>query len=84
MPDRITANLPARDCGEMRAFFERLGFSMEFCSESWLIKARGPLELEFFLEPATSACVPSATSTACSAPRCAVWARDETRGWHHG
>lgn len=57
MPDRITANLPARDCGEMRAFFERLGFSMEFCSESWLIKARGPLELEFFLEPATSACV---------------------------
>ena len=64
MGDVITANLPARDFCETAAFYERLGFEVEFRDEGWMILSRGPLEIEFFphpgLDPAASwfsACV---------------------------
>jgi hypothetical protein len=64
MTDRITANLPARDFAETAAFFERLGFGVDFRDDGWMMMSRGPLELEFFpypdLDPWTSsfsACV---------------------------
>ena len=54
MPDRITANLPARSLDRTAAFED----------EGWMILRRGPLEIEFFPHPdldpavtATSACV---------------------------
>jgi uncharacterized glyoxalase superfamily protein PhnB len=64
MPDRITANLPARSFSATAHFYERLGFKVDFRDEGWMIMTRGSLELEFFphpdLEPAASwfsACV---------------------------
>lgn len=64
MPDRITANLPARDLGAAEAFYRRLGFVPAFRDAGWMILRRGPLELEMFphpgLDPAASsfgACV---------------------------
>jgi hypothetical protein len=51
MPDRVTANLPARDFGETAAFYAPLGFTETFRSEGWMILARGPLEIEFFPHP---------------------------------
>ena len=56
--DRITANLPARSTDNTAAFYERLGFTVGFKDDGWLIVNRGALELEFFahpdLEPRTS------------------------------
>ena len=64
MADRITANLPAKDFAATARFYERLGFTVDFQDEGWMILSRGGLELEFFphpdLEPADSwfsACV---------------------------
>ena len=64
MPDRITANLPARSFTATAQFYERLGFQVDFRDEGWMIMTSGSLELEFFphpdLEPAASwfsACV---------------------------
>lgn len=58
MPDRITANLPARDMTATQAFYARLGFAPSFRDDGWMILERGPLMLEFFphpeLDPATS------------------------------
>jgi catechol 2,3-dioxygenase-like lactoylglutathione lyase family enzyme len=59
MPDRVTANLPARDLASTAAFYARLGFEVAFQDKGWMILRRGPLEIEFFphpdLDPATSA-----------------------------
>lgn len=64
MPDRITANLPARSLDRAAAFYARLGFEVAFKDEGWMILRRGPLEIEFFPHPgldptssAASACV---------------------------
>jgi hypothetical protein len=64
MPDRITANLPARNFDETTKFYEALGFTVSYKDVQWMILRRGPLELEFFpfpdLDPHTSsfsACV---------------------------
>lgn len=46
--DRITANLPSRDFAATTAFYARLGFTVAFQGDDWLILTRGPLELEFF------------------------------------
>jgi len=58
MPDRITANLPAIDMAATEAFYGKLGFATRYRSQSWMILAKGPLELEFFhapdLDPKTS------------------------------
>lgn len=64
MRDRITANLPARSLEETAAFYERLGFAVDYRGPDWMTMRRGGLELEFFphpgLDPAASwhsACV---------------------------
>ncbi len=64
MGDVVTANLPAIDFEATAQFYGRLGFEIEFRDETWMILARGPLEIEFFphpnLDPADSwfsACV---------------------------
>lgn len=46
--DRITANLPSRDFAATLAFYARLGFQERYRGDSWMILARGPLEVEFF------------------------------------
>ena len=51
MPDRITANLPARDMAATAAFYARLGFATLFANDGWMILTRGPLEIEFFAHP---------------------------------
>ena len=51
MPDRVTANLPARDLDETAKFYQRLGFAVDFKDEGWMIMTRGNLELEFFPHP---------------------------------
>lgn len=51
MGDRITANLPARDLAATRAFYERLGFAVEFADNTWMILSRGAMEIEFFPHP---------------------------------
>lgn len=51
MPDRITANLPARDFDATAAFYEALGFAVSYKDAAWMIMRRGPLELEFFPFP---------------------------------
>jgi catechol 2,3-dioxygenase-like lactoylglutathione lyase family enzyme len=48
MTDRITANLPARDFDETAAFYERLGFRVDFKDNDWMMMSCGPLEIEFF------------------------------------
>lgn len=64
MPERITANLPARSFDLTGRFYRALGFRVAFRDRGWMILTRGSLELEFFphptLEPADSwfsACV---------------------------
>lgn len=58
MTDRITANLPARDMDETAAFYQRLGFTVGFKDDGWMILNRGAMELEFFphqdVDPKTS------------------------------
>lgn len=51
MPDRVTANLPARSFDETERFWGSLGFACTYRDEEWMILARGPLEIEFFLHP---------------------------------
>ncbi|MBU6372089.1 MAG: VOC family protein [Alphaproteobacteria bacterium] len=51
MGDVVTANLPARDFDETVAFYERLGFEVEFRDAGWMILSRGALEIEFFPHP---------------------------------
>ncbi len=51
MRDRITANLPARGFDETAAFYEALGFEVEFKGETWMVMSRGSLEVEFFPHP---------------------------------
>ncbi|MFZ4069023.1 MAG: VOC family protein [Caulobacterales bacterium] len=51
MTDRITANLPARDFDETAAFYERLGFALDYRDDAWMMMSRGPLEVEFFPYP---------------------------------
>jgi catechol 2,3-dioxygenase-like lactoylglutathione lyase family enzyme len=51
MTDRITANLPAIDMNATAAFYQALGFSVDFKDDGWMILSRGPLELEFFPYP---------------------------------
>ena len=48
MRDRVTANLPSRDFETTAAFYEALGFGIEFKDDGWMIITRGPLEIEFF------------------------------------
>jgi hypothetical protein len=51
MPDRITANLPARDFAATAAFYAALGFMVRYRDSQWMILQRGALELEFFSYP---------------------------------
>jgi catechol 2,3-dioxygenase-like lactoylglutathione lyase family enzyme len=51
LADRITANLPARDFNETAAFYQRLGFEVDFRDDGWMMMSRGPLDLEFFSYP---------------------------------
>ena len=51
MPDRVTANLPARSFDETERFWRSLGFGRTYRDEEWMIVARGPLEIEFFPHP---------------------------------
>jgi hypothetical protein len=51
MRDRITANLPARGLDETAAFYEGLGFGVEYKGADWMTMRRGGLELEFFPHP---------------------------------
>jgi catechol 2,3-dioxygenase-like lactoylglutathione lyase family enzyme len=51
MTDRITANLPARDFDATAAFYEKLGFIINFKDDGWMILSRGTMELEFFPYP---------------------------------
>lgn len=51
MTDRTTPNLPSRDFAATAQFYERLGFSVDYQSDQWMILARGPLVLEFFPHP---------------------------------
>ena len=51
MPDRITANLPARSFDQTAAFYGALGFEVTFRDEGWMILRRGELEIEFFPHP---------------------------------
>lgn len=51
MPDRVTANLPARDMDATAAFHVRLGFAPGFKDGGWMILSRGPLVIEFFPFP---------------------------------
>lgn len=57
-PDRATPNLPSRDFDVTVAFFGRLGFTVSYRSEGWMILERGGLLLEFFpypdLDPSSS------------------------------
>lgn len=49
--DVVTANLPAIDFEATAAFYERLGFVVEFRDDNWMILSRGTLEIEFFPHP---------------------------------
>lgn len=51
MPDRITANLPARDLDATAKFYGALGFAISYQDPHWMILRRGALELEFFPYP---------------------------------
>lgn len=51
MSDRITANLPGIDFGATAAFYEKLGFKVDFKDAGWMILSRGALEIEFFPYP---------------------------------
>jgi catechol 2,3-dioxygenase-like lactoylglutathione lyase family enzyme len=64
MPDRVTANLPARNFDATAAFYEALGFETSYKDAFWMIMRRGSLEIEFFpfpdldpLNSSFSACV---------------------------
>lgn len=58
MTDHATPNLPARDHDATAAFYGRLGFTVSYRDEGWLILRRGDVQLEFFpapnLDPASS------------------------------
>lgn len=51
MPDRVTADLPARSLDVTARFCQRLGFAVDFKDQGWLIMARGTLELGSFPHP---------------------------------
>ena len=51
MPDRITANLLARDMNRTASFYAALGFRPGYRDAAWMILNRGPLEIEFFAAP---------------------------------
>ncbi|GIK49913.1 MAG: bleomycin resistance protein [Alphaproteobacteria bacterium] len=48
MADRVTANLPSRDLDRTAAFYQALGFAVNFKDDGWMSLSRGPLEIEFF------------------------------------
>ena len=51
MTNRITANLPAIDFGVTAEFYQKLGFTVDFRDQGWMIMTRDALELEFFPYP---------------------------------
>lgn len=51
MPNRITANLPSHSFDATIEFYGRLGFTLEFLSDDWMILTAGELEVEFFSHP---------------------------------
>ena len=52
MPDdRVTANLPAADFAQTRAFYQGLGFGTDVISDNWMILSRGALMIEFYHHP---------------------------------
>jgi catechol 2,3-dioxygenase-like lactoylglutathione lyase family enzyme len=57
LADQATPNLPSSDFERTTEFYGRLGFSLGFKDEGWMILHRGPLMLEFFpydVDPRTS------------------------------
>ena len=49
--DRVTANLPSRDFDATVAFYGRMGFSVAYRDDHWMILTRAGLEIEFFPHP---------------------------------
>jgi len=58
MTDHATPNLPSRDFDVTADFYGKLGFSIDWRDDGWMIMTRGALKLEFIphpeLDPATS------------------------------
>lgn len=58
MVDHATPNLPSRDYSKTVDFYGRLGFTVSWHDQNWLILDKGGLRLEFFrfpdLDPAQS------------------------------
>lgn len=59
MTDHATPNLPASDFDVTASFYGRMGFTVHYRDEGWLILRRGDVQLEFFpapdLDPLSSA-----------------------------
>lgn len=51
MKDYISANLPAIDFDQTRAFYAFLGFQCDYQSAEWMIISKDSLILEFFHHP---------------------------------
>lgn len=49
MSDYATPNLPSRSFDQTQEFYRRLGFTLEYRDDDWMILKRGCLELEFFV-----------------------------------
>jgi hypothetical protein len=58
MSDRATPNLPSRSFDQTQQFYERVGFTLVYRGDGWMILKRDGVELEFFphpqLDPLTS------------------------------
>jgi catechol 2,3-dioxygenase-like lactoylglutathione lyase family enzyme len=48
MSDHATPNLPSRNLDATAEFYEKLGFSIAFKDQGWMILKRGSVEVEFF------------------------------------
>jgi len=62
MADEATPNLPARSFDLAEAFYAKLGFTLDYRDNGWMILSRGSLTLEFFPYPDLD---PSMTSFSC-------------------
>lgn len=52
MPDIATPNLPSPDFDVTAAFYQSIGFQVDFKDDGWMILVDGALKLEFFPYPA--------------------------------
>lgn len=54
--DRSTPNLPSAEFDATVAFYARLGFSVDYRGDGWMILSRGPLTVEFFAASGLAPC----------------------------